>query len=142
MLEKITRSRPQVDIIDQITVIYLPTQHFLTQKRLICTSVLASQVCRKLLIRISTIKCNKSLLFSIISTKNKKNYWFLQNEHVAKLNEIFSQANRVTRRDKALILGFMGGCRENPMPSPENYILIKLGETEVGAIKIKTQSSL
>lgn len=54
-----------------------------------------------------------------------------QNEHVAKLNEIFSQANRVTRRDKALILGFMGGCRENPMPSPENYIVIKLGETEV-----------
>lgn len=55
----------------------------------------------------------------------------IQNEHVAKLNEIFSQANRVTRRDKALILGFMGGCRENPMPSPENYIVIKLGETEV-----------
>lgn len=55
----------------------------------------------------------------------------MQNEHVAKLNEIFSQANRVTRRDKALILGFMGGCRENPMPSPENYIVIKLGETEV-----------
>ncbi|XP_055323389.1 negative elongation factor A [Sitodiplosis mosellana] len=54
----------------------------------------------------------------------------LSNEHVAKLNEIFSQANRVTRRDKALILGFMGGCRENPMPSPENYIVIKLGETE------------
>lgn len=54
-----------------------------------------------------------------------------QNEHVAKLNEIFSQANRVTRRDKALILGFMGGCRENPMPSPENYIVIKLGESEV-----------
>lgn len=26
----------------------------------------------------------------------------------------------------------MGGCRENPMPSPENYIVIKLGETEVG----------
>lgn len=54
-----------------------------------------------------------------------------QNEHVLQLNEIFSQANRVTRRDKALILGFMGGCRENPMPSPENYIVIKLGETEV-----------
>lgn len=50
---------------------------------------------------------------------------------MAKLNEIFSQANRVTRRDKALILGFMGGCRENPMPSPENYIVIKLGESEV-----------
>lgn len=27
----------------------------------------------------------------------------------------------------------MGGCRENPMPSPENYIVIKLGETEVCA---------
>lgn len=61
---------------------------------------------------------------------------FEQNEHVAKLNEIFSQANRVTRRDKALILGFMGGCRENPMPSPENYIVIKLGETEVCVNKI------
>lgn len=56
----------------------------------------------------------------------------MQNDNVAKLNEIFKEANRVTRRDKALILGFMGGCRENPMPSPENYIVIKLGETEVG----------
>lgn len=62
----------------------------------------------------------------------------MQNEHVAKLNEIFSQANRVTRRDKALILGFMGGCRENPMPSPENYIVIKLGETEVKFTKLTT----
>lgn len=61
----------------------------------------------------------------------------MQNEHVAKLNEIFSQANRVTRRDKALILGFMGGCRENPMPSPENYIVIKLGETEVNSVRIE-----
>lgn len=60
---------------------------------------------------------------------------------MAKLNEIFSQANRVTRRDKALILGFMGGCRENPMPSPENYIVIKLGETEV-CIQLKKKTEI
>lgn len=44
---------------------------------------------------------------------------------------MFRQANRVSRPEKALILGFMSGCRENPRPTPENVIVIKLGETEV-----------
>lgn len=46
---------------------------------------------------------------------------------------MFRKANRVSRPDKALILGFMAGLRENPRPTPENVIVIKLGETEVCA---------
>lgn len=55
----------------------------------------------------------------------------LQNEHVHKAHEMFRKANRVSRPDKALILGFMAGMRENPRPNSENVIVIKLGETEV-----------
>lgn len=54
----------------------------------------------------------------------------LSNEHVIKAHEMFRKANRVNRPDKALILGFMAGLRENPRPNPENVIVIKLGETE------------
>lgn len=44
---------------------------------------------------------------------------------------MFRKANRVSRPDKALILGFMAGLRENPRPNSENVLVIKLGETEV-----------
>ncbi|XP_037947286.1 negative elongation factor A [Teleopsis dalmanni] len=54
----------------------------------------------------------------------------LSNEHVHKAHEMFRKANRVSRPDKALILGFMAGLRENPRPNPENVLVIKLGESE------------
>lgn len=47
---------------------------------------------------------------------------------------MFRKANRVSRPDKALILGFMAGLRENPRPNSENVLVIKLGETEVSLI--------
>lgn len=48
-----------------------------------------------------------------------------------KAHEVFKKANLVSRPDKALILGFISGIRENPRPSAENVIDIKLGESEV-----------
>uniref|UniRef100_A0A1A9UJS2 HDAg domain-containing protein n=1 Tax=Glossina austeni TaxID=7395 RepID=A0A1A9UJS2_GLOAU len=54
----------------------------------------------------------------------------LTNEHVHEAHEMFRKANRVSRPDKALILGFMAGLRENPRPNSENVIVIKLGEKE------------
>lgn len=48
-----------------------------------------------------------------------------------KAHEVFKKANLVSRPDKALILGFISGIRENPRPSVENVIDIKLGESEV-----------
>lgn len=44
---------------------------------------------------------------------------------------MFRKANKVSRPDKALILGFMAGLRENPRPNSENVIVIKLYESEV-----------
>jgi negative elongation factor A len=44
---------------------------------------------------------------------------------------MFKKANRVTRLDKALILGFMAGYRDNPRPNAENVITIKLNESKV-----------
>lgn len=62
--------------------------------------------------------------------------FFVQNEHVHKAHEMFRKANRVSRPDKALILGFMAGLRENPRPNSENVLVIKLGETEVCFISL------
>ncbi|KAK1889895.1 Negative elongation factor A [Dissostichus eleginoides] len=46
--------------------------------------------------------------------------------------EMFKTANKVTRPEKALILGFMAGSRENPCPEQGDIIQIKLSEhTEV-----------
>ena len=49
-------------------------------------------------------------------------------------HEMFKRANRVTRLDKALILGFMAGYRDNPRPNPENVVTIKLNESRVSRI--------
>ena len=49
---------------------------------------------------------------------------------------MFKKANRVTRLDKALILGFMAGYRDNPRPNAENVITIKLNESKVIILNI------
>lgn len=46
-------------------------------------------------------------------------------------SEMFKKANRVSRLDKALILGFMAGYRDNPRPNADNVITIKLNESKV-----------
>lgn len=43
---------------------------------------------------------------------------------------MFKRANRVSRVEKALILGFMAGYRDNPRPNPENIVTIKLNESQ------------
>lgn len=44
--------------------------------------------------------------------------------------EMFRTSNKVTRPEKALILGFMAGSRENPCPHLGNIVTIKLSEGE------------
>jgi negative elongation factor A len=44
--------------------------------------------------------------------------------------EMFSNSNQLTRPEKALILGFMAGSRENPRPDQGPLITIKLNESE------------
>lgn len=55
----------------------------------------------------------------------------LQSKEVVLATEMFKKANRVTRLDKALILGFMAGYRDNPRPNADNVITIKLNESKV-----------
>ncbi|MEE6462706.1 hypothetical protein FKM82_001683 [Ascaphus truei] len=53
-------------------------------------------------------------------------------EQMHAAQEMFKTANKVTRPEKALILGFMAGSRENPCPEQGDIIQIKLSEhTEV-----------
>lgn len=51
---------------------------------------------------------------------------------------MFKKANRVTRLDKALILGFMAGYRDNPRPNADNVITIKLNESKVSVQAVVT----
>lgn len=53
---------------------------------------------------------------------------------MSEAHDMFKRANRVTRLDKALILGFMAGYRDNPRPNPENVLEIKLNESEVSFV--------
>ncbi|XP_058040770.1 negative elongation factor A [Ahaetulla prasina] len=56
----------------------------------------------------------------------------LTKEQLFAAHEIFQMANKVTRPEKALILGFMAGSRENPCQEHGDVIQIKLSEhTEV-----------
>ncbi|XP_072262663.1 negative elongation factor A [Pyxicephalus adspersus] len=56
----------------------------------------------------------------------------LTREQMFAAQEMFKTANKLTRPEKALILGFMAGSRENPCPEQGDVIQIKLSEyTEV-----------
>ncbi|KAK1175210.1 negative elongation factor A [Acipenser oxyrinchus oxyrinchus] len=56
----------------------------------------------------------------------------LTREQMYAAQEMFKTANKVTRPEKALILGFMAGSQENPCPEQGDIIQIKLSEhTEV-----------
>ncbi|XP_056604575.1 negative elongation factor A isoform X2 [Triplophysa dalaica] len=64
-------------------------------------------------------------------TQPKKNL-SLTREQMYAAQEMFKTANKVTRPEKALILGFMAGSRENPCPEQGDIIQIKLSEhTEI-----------
>ncbi|KAG9479528.1 hypothetical protein GDO78_011516 [Eleutherodactylus coqui] len=56
----------------------------------------------------------------------------LTTEQIFAAQEMFKTANKVTKPEKTLILGFMAGSRENPCPEQGDVIQIKLSEyTEV-----------
>ena len=55
---------------------------------------------------------------------------FLTKKQVLEAQEIFRTANKLTRDEKALILGFMAGSRENPAPQLGNCVTIKLSENQ------------
>ncbi|KAL5016203.1 hypothetical protein ScPMuIL_005792 [Solemya velum] len=57
----------------------------------------------------------------------------LTREQVLEAQEMFRISNKVTRPEKALILGFMAGSRENPCPQQGDILSIRLSEDEVVA---------
>ncbi|XP_053619543.1 negative elongation factor A [Plodia interpunctella] len=52
----------------------------------------------------------------------------LTRDQMLEAQDMFRNANRVTRPEKALILGFMAGSRDNPCPNLGNIVTIKLSE--------------
>ena len=55
---------------------------------------------------------------------------FLTKKQVLEAQEIFRTANKLTKDEKALILRFMAGSRENPYPQLGNVATIKLSENQ------------
>ncbi|XP_054266132.1 negative elongation factor A [Macrosteles quadrilineatus] len=54
----------------------------------------------------------------------------LTREHMLEAQDMFRTSNKVTRPEKALILGFMAGSRDNPCPQLGNIVTIKLSENQ------------
>ncbi|XP_013138004.1 PREDICTED: negative elongation factor A [Papilio polytes] len=59
----------------------------------------------------------------------------LPREQMLEAQDMFRNANRVTRPEKALILGFMAGSRDNPCPNLGNIVTIKLSENYENVIQ-------
>ncbi|KAK7458962.1 hypothetical protein BaRGS_00039046 [Batillaria attramentaria] len=54
----------------------------------------------------------------------------LTRDQMMEAQEMFRVSNKVSRPEKALILGFMAGSRDNPCPQQGNVLNIKLSENE------------
>ena len=54
----------------------------------------------------------------------------LTKEQMFEAQEMFRTANKVTRPEKALILGFMAGSRDNPCPHLGKILKIKIWQKE------------
>jgi len=59
----------------------------------------------------------------------------LTKEQMLEAQEMFKTANKVTRPEKALILGFMAGSRDNPCPHLGNVVTIKLSENQESVLQ-------
>ncbi|OWF36113.1 negative elongation factor A-like [Mizuhopecten yessoensis] len=62
----------------------------------------------------------------------------LTREQMLEAQEMFRTSNKVTRPEKALILGFMAGSRENPCPQQGSVLSIRLSENKEMVSQIDT----
>lgn len=60
---------------------------------------------------------------------------YLTRKQMFQAQEIFKTADIVTNPEKALILGFMAGSRENPAPQLGNCVTIKLSENQESVLQ-------
>jgi len=66
----------------------------------------------------------------VTATPGQRRNLSLTKEQMLEAQEMFRTANKVTRPEKALILGFMAGSRDNPCPHLGNIVTIKLSENQ------------
>jgi len=66
----------------------------------------------------------------VSATPGQRRNLSLTKEQMLEAQEMFRTANKVTRPEKALILGFMAGSRDNPCPHLGNIVTIKLSENQ------------
>jgi len=66
----------------------------------------------------------------VASVPGQRRNLSLTKDQMLEAQEMFRTANKVTRPEKALILGFMAGSRDNPCPHLGNIVTIKLSENQ------------
>uniref|UniRef100_A0A914WGN7 HDAg domain-containing protein n=1 Tax=Plectus sambesii TaxID=2011161 RepID=A0A914WGN7_9BILA len=69
---------------------------------------------------------------SVIDSAQKRpptGTYSMSKEVMAQATEMFSTANKLSRPEKALILGFMAGNRENPCPQMGQVLTVRLSES-------------
>lgn len=64
------------------------------------------------------------------ASNQPKKKLFLMKQQMFEAKEMFKVSNKVTRPEKALILGFMAGSRDNPCPTQGDILSIRLSENE------------
>lgn len=78
---------------------------------------------------------NQQSLIDRTNSANSRKGLTLTKEQMTEAQEMFSNANRVTRPEKALMLGFMAGSRENPCPHLGHVVTIKLAEHQENVLQ-------
>ncbi|CAB4057493.1 WHSC2 [Lepeophtheirus salmonis] len=78
----------------------------------------------------NTPTTQKSVLIPPSASQPPRRSLTLTKEQMHEAQEMFRTANKVTRPEKALILGFMAGSRDNPCPHLGNLVTIKLSENQ------------
>lgn len=73
---------------------------------------------------------NAPLATNNVQPQTVRKHLTLTKEQMLEAQEMFRTANKVTRPEKALILGFMAGSRDNPCPHLGNVVTIKLSENQ------------
>merc|ERR1711934_472685 len=71
----------------------------------------------------------------VASVPGQRRNLSLTKDQMMEAQEMFRTANKVTRPEKALILGFMAGSRENPCPHLGNVVTIKLSENQENVLQ-------
>ena len=115
-----------------VKVLTLPRLQSLEQLTLFMGQIFRRQDCMHFLEVVSDFAPSvKKLSWTTdASEPGQQRIFFLTKDQMLEAQEMFRAADKVTRPEKALILGFMAGSRDHPCPHLGTIVMIKLSENQ------------